>query len=158
MIFLLLRLLLRIGRVLQFNVPNVCAPLLLVDTNARFEQQLARCSTADAAPTIVSATCLRNFAAAVGLHISAQFGAQCSAHPNAKRGSLTMSGAPWPGSLDISLVGNVDFDDLHADRDHFPVSRSYLSRSGCHGLRSPHPDPGSHHATCRHPRAKFRRL
>ena len=56
-----------------------------------------------------------------------------------------MSGAPWPWSRDISLVGNVDFDDLHADRYHFPVSRSYLSRSGCHGLRSPHPDPGSHH-------------
>ncbi|CAE7405639.1 unnamed protein product, partial [Symbiodinium sp. CCMP2456] len=108
------------------KVPKVCAPLLFIDANARFEPHSSHRHTLDAAPSNFNATCLRQFAVDMGLHLSAQQDEQGRPlhswrSPKGTTSLIDYVGCPIDWKNGHSTIGNVDLADLHADWDHLPI-------------------------------------
>ena len=108
------------------RTPGTCAPLLLIDANARFAQQQGRAATEDSVPVNLNAECLLAFATDLGVHFSAQqdhkgqfFSSWRS--PKGQQGLIDYIGCPTDWGRHHTTLGNVDLGDLHADQDHMPV-------------------------------------
>ncbi|CAE7221487.1 unnamed protein product, partial [Symbiodinium sp. CCMP2456] len=108
------------------KIPKVCAPLLFIDANARFEASSSHGRTLESAPSNFNAKCLQHFANDIGLHISAQQDEQGRPlhswrSPKGTTSLIDYVGCPVAWADGHRTVGNVDLADLHADWDHLPI-------------------------------------